>query len=303
MKSKILVLLAFIALGNAPALARQVDDIRADMAKHDYRAALQTISRRLPDAKSDPLARYELLMLRGEALVQSKQKSAALDAYRSAHAAVRRGGDLNQSLAARGMVELLGAGSGWMYKAPDGTTFDLIDPATRKAAAAAMLDEKLSALRPKIDRAAAADALGPIIELMPAIGGAMGLEYQATSDIAGLTPIVQNLGDRARSLITRELDRLMIRTAELEDVSNDFIILDREQVLGRRGLHSDEMQELQQMLPYLDRIEQTAAEGRRIHRNLGGTGESWDDILLRTSETESRARGVLSINAPLTGER
>lgn len=297
-----LVIVIVVIVGSV-SHGQQVDDIRAEMDQRDYRAALQTISRRLPDARSDPQARYDLLMLRGESLLQLKQKSAALDAFRSAHAAVRRGGDRNQSLAARGMIELLGTGSGWTYKDADGAVYDLIDPTTRKQAAAGMLAERLLSLSPKIDRAAAADALGPIIDLMPAIGAAMGLEYQATADVAKLTPIVQSLGERARSLITQELNRIANRTAELEDASNDFIVLDRDPVLGRRGLHSDETQELQAMLPYLDRIEQTAAEGRRINRNLGGSGESWDEILLRTSETESRVRGVLAINAPLTGDR
>jgi hypothetical protein len=295
---KTLVAIVLLVLSAASVNAQVIEDVHADLAAGDYRAALQKISKRLPESKANPSVRYQLLMARGEALVQLKQKSAALDAYRSALSAVRRDGDLNQSLAAQAMIQLLTAGAGWSYKSSDGATFDLIDRESRKKAAAAMLIDQLAKIRPKSERAAAADGLKPMIDLMPHLSAAMAIEYAASGNIQQTGEIIKPLGDHARLLLRREVDRIFLRTTELEDLSNDFIILEDNNIPGRRGLHSDEMQELRGFLTVLDTVTQTSEEGRRINRRLGGTGESWDEVLIAASEVESCVRGVISINAP-----
>jgi len=285
------LVILFLAVFVPAARAQGVEDVRLDVQRGDYRAALQKISRRLPEARDRPEVRYELLMLRGESLLQLKQKPSAIDAFRSALAAVGRDGDINQKLAARAMVDLLTAGPGWVYKSADGETFDLIAPEPRKQASAAMLVDRLATLRPKVTRAAEADALGPMVALMPEVEGAMALEFVATGHIAQVTELVHSLGDRARLLISKEVQRIANRSLELEDLSNDIFVLDDGRIPARRGLHSDELDELRQMLKTLDTITQTSEEGRRINRRIGGTGEAWDAILIQASEAESRQRG------------
>jgi hypothetical protein len=137
-----------------------------------------------------------------------------------------------------------------------------------------------------------------MIDLMPDVGALMALEFGATGGLEQMTPVIQSLGERSRELIGRELDRLAMRVNTIEDAANEMYFHDNTGIPTRRGLHSDEAEELLKMQDYLEQITQASEEGRRINRRLGGTGESWDEVLLRASEIRSRARAVVNSQGP-----
>src|SRR6478735_8599951 len=59
-------------------------DARADFDAKQYRPCLQKIADILHDGSVDPDARYDLLMLRGEASLQLRYTRPALDAFTAA---------------------------------------------------------------------------------------------------------------------------------------------------------------------------------------------------------------------------
>src|SRR6476620_7620440 len=73
-----------------------IDDIHKDMETAQYRAALQKISKLLVARTSgqDAGERYDLLMMRGECLLQLKQASAAEAAYNSASSVMKSQADV-----------------------------------------------------------------------------------------------------------------------------------------------------------------------------------------------------------------
>lgn len=276
---------------SACALADGADDVRAKAQSGDYRGALQLVNRRLAEARGNAELRYELLMLRGECLVQLRQKPAAIEAFRSASRAVSVDSDFEKTLAARAQVEVLTGSEGWTFRAA-GERVDIIDPQSRGKAMGVMFSERLLDLTPRIEKARDAAVLGPMIDLLPSIAGLMALEHGASGKTERTTPIFESFGERGRELITAELIRLEGRIGQLEDLANELIILRDGEIITRRGLHSNEQAELRDAVAYLDKIEQAADEGRRISRRLGGTGEKWDDIILTTGRLAGRIRAI-----------
>jgi hypothetical protein len=271
------------------------DDIRAELAAGNPRAALQTIARRLREPRLAPSQRYALLMLRGDALVRLRQRSGALDAFRSAlRSADAADADPPLVLDARAMVELFGSTNGWAYRSASGETFDLIESASRRSAVRAMFEDRLLAARSRVEAAKRAPTLGPMIDLLPELGALLALEHAGTGGTERSVPLLRGLGEHALDLIGRELQRLGERVDELEDLANEPVFFDRYAVPGRRGLHSNERRELVELIAYVERIVQSCEDGRRVNRQTGGTGEAWDDMILAAGRTQSWARSVLA---------
>lgn len=275
------------------ALGQSIEEIRADIDRHDYRAALLKIGKALPEARGDNLRRYDLLMARGEALLNLKQKLAALEAFRGASAAAGREAELHQSMAARAMVELLSESDGLAYRQKGAAAINIVDADSRKAAMAALFADRLAKEKSKIDAAAEAPTLVPMIELMPTLSGLMALEFAGTGALETMTPILKTLGSHSRGLMLREVDRMDMRISQIEDMSGELFWRDGDTVPLRRGIHSDEASELNRMVEELDKVTEASEEGRRIARQNKSNVDAWDELLLRASETRTRARYVL----------
>lgn len=275
------------------AFAQSIEEIRADLDQREYRAALLKIGKALPEARGDNPRRYQLLMIRGEALLNLKQKSAALEAFRGASAAAGREAELQQSMAARAMVELLSESDGLAYRPKAAAAINIVEAESRKAALAALFADRLTKEKSRIDAAAEAPTLVPMIELMPTLSGLMALEFAGTGALETMTPILKTLGSHGRGLMLREVDRMDTRISQIEDMAAELYWRENDVSPLRRGIHSDEAAELGRMVEELDRITDASEEGRRIARQVVSNVDSWDELLLRASETRTRARYVL----------
>lgn len=232
-------------------------------------------------------------MARGEALLNLKQKPAALEAFRGASAAAGREAELHQSMAARAMVELLSESDGLAYRQKGAAAINIVDADSRKAAMAALFADRLAKEKSKIDAAAEAPTLVPMIELMPTLSGLMALEFAGTGALETTTPILKTLGSHGRGLMLREVDRMDMRISQIEDMSSELYWRENDATPLRRGIHSDEAAELGRMVEELDKITDASEEGRHIARQVVSNVDAWDELLLRASETRTRARYVL----------
>ena len=302
---------ALVLLASSFVAAQQptIADAQADFDKGEYRPSLQKISSILnsPSAQPGTPQRYDLLMLRGECLLQLKEPVGAANSFDSAGLAIKGDGDVKKLSAARALAMLIRESPGMAYKpktrsASEGggasgaaEAINIVPPDSRKRALLAMLDDRIAALKPQIEQAAAGTSLVPMEKLLPALRDMYAIELTATGEAARTIPLAQTLGDRARELITAELDRIGKRTAELRDLANETTFSNEGRnngTIGNRGLTSPERDEIKSMAQTLMQIEKVAQEGRRINRRIGGTGQAWDEILAQTTECKEQAQAA-----------
>jgi hypothetical protein len=130
-------------------------------------------------------------------------------------------------------------------------------------------------------------------KLLPEMRDAYAIELASSGDSVQTMPMARALGERARDLITGELDRLSKRIAELRDLANEPTFSSEgrnDGTIGYRGLTSPERDELKSMAQELVKIERVAQEGRRINRRLGGDGQVWDAILAEVADAKDHAQ-------------
>jgi hypothetical protein len=230
-------------------------------------------------------------MLRGETLLRMKQPRLAQDAFSSAARVTRRDAQMADTAAARGMALLIAASPGMQYAPKDRSEpIDIVDPASRKQALAALYHDRLAAVQPKYDAAMKGSSLAPMVDLLPALSDLYALECAATGTSEHALPMGQAMGARARDLINAELARLGDAVARLEDQANEPTGSGPGgRWYSRRGLTSIEQGQLKDDAQYLDKIRQVAQQGRLLNRRFGGTGEIWDGIISESTDLRDRA--------------
>jgi hypothetical protein len=286
---------AVVFAAPAPAATPSFDDAKADFAAGQYQACLAKISRLLSPgiSKPDPMTRYDLLMLRGECMMQMKQPMMAADTYDSAYSTMKTQGDVQRAAAAKAMVVLIKASSAGTYKPRAATSngtdaIDIIAPESRQKAMLAMLDDRVKQLSPDIDKALKGTSLLPIQKLLPAVWDMYCLELAATGDTKQTLTLLQTLGEHARGLIGGELNRLGTRVQQLNDMAREPTLVSGSRAtgdsIGYRGLTSPERDELHKIADYLVNIRAVCEEGRRIAMRLGNNGEKWDRLLAECAD-------------------
>jgi hypothetical protein len=288
---------ASIVIAAAPAQP-SLADAQADFAAGQYQPCLAKISRLLSSRSfnSDPTDRYELLMLRGECLLQQRQSLVAVAAFDAASEAIKGQEDLPRVARAKAMTVLIRASPGLKYRSrssPTADELDIVAAEPRKAAMIAMTEDRIAELTPQVEKALKQTSLPPIQKLVPAVWEAYCLDLTASGATAGgaarTMPIVKSIGEHARGLIGSELRRLGARLDTLNDLAheptsgngNRVVLTDS---IGFRGLSSPERNELQEIAAYLTNIKTVCEEGRRINRRIGGSGEQWDALLAECAE-------------------
>src|SRR5687768_3744345 len=165
--AKFAILHTLIVLAaSVSAFAQQpsVDDVRGDVAKGDYRAALQKADKLLfsSSEKSVPAERYELLMLKGECQLQLKDRLGAISAFKSA---AKVAGDVNQLAAAQANALIIDRSSSGRYTPRYGAgkeSIEILPMDARKQAMAALQAELASQYKSQIEAALRAEQLPPI---------------------------------------------------------------------------------------------------------------------------------------------
>jgi hypothetical protein len=282
---------AFLATRTLAADSAAVQEARKFVQAKQYPDALKTISQALAISRpTDPSGdRYDLLMLRGECLIQSNQRLAAANAF---DMAVKSAPDHPGAAVARANALLVRASPSGKYipKTPGQQPIDISDADSRKLAFAAMRDDLRAALQPKLSAALAGTTLTPMMAVLPSLLDLANLEYASDGSLTKTSPDLVELGARARELMQAELRRISYEMNSLEEASNST------DMLNRRGLTSPQRQSLSETADYVRQIGETARNARQHARDLGFDGAPWEPIIADSDDLADRIHGILSVN-------
>jgi hypothetical protein len=281
-------LLASAQIGFAQTAAPTLQDAQKKLDAGQYQDALRIISPLLASAGDDNNVRYQLLMLRGEALLQLQQRLPAANAF---DVAVKFAPDAKAKAAARANALLLRASPDNKYvPKAGGEPIDILNPVSRKAAFVALRKDLLAAVTPKYTAALNSNSLVPMMNVLPSILDLAYLEFAADGSAPQTHNDLKAMGARARELMNGELRRIRYQLDALEAASNSTTDY------GRRGLTSDERAMVQNNIEYVTKIGQTARDARRRAQALGYEGAAWEPVIADCDDLVDRAQAMLSVS-------
>jgi hypothetical protein len=288
-------ILAVLTSASAPVLAQApssgFDEIRAAMAAGDYQAAQKQIDRQLFPTPTDPAARYELLMLKGECRLQLKDRAGASTAFKSAGKTAGSAAELAAARANALIVERSTSGRYVPRAGSGGEPIDIMAMDSRKRAMNELRGEMWSQYKPKVEAAARAEQLPPIEAAFTPLADIYCLELFANGQASDTEAVMKELGSRAYKLMQLEVTKCGSRVDFLNQLANSSGADARGWSTGRMGLTSQQRDEVKSMLAYLNKIGQRAIEYRGIAARLGGNEGKWEalvaDIVGLTAEAES----------------
>lgn len=264
-----------------------------------YRICLQQIGRILlaRNAGKD-YDNFGLLLLRGDCLLHLDDPATAKFAY----AAAAKSPIEKQAREARATVFLLQKSDGMTYRphgereARDG--INVASEQSRIAALRALLNDELRADEVDFQRAERADNLVPIQNALPKLADLYAVELTASGKAARIRPVLEAIGERARTLIERDLDLREQTIAALDRRANEPV----DTPAGgwwwggyaRRGLNTYDRRELRGLIDYLQRIEGTTRLGRELATYFDGDSKPWEPLIIRAVKAVSRAQDVLA---------
>jgi hypothetical protein len=265
-----------------------------------YRICLQQIARVLRSGNAARNHdRYDLLLLRGECLLGLEDPATARLAYEAA----AKSPVPDQAREGRATALLLQRSTKLTYlPRSDNDAQDGINVASKEGrtrALRALLASELRAGEPDFRRASSAENLVPIFDVLPRLADLYAVERTATGGDVKLRPILEAIGQRARTLIERELDLREQSIIALESRANQRI--DAPAVAGRwwwggdtrRGLYTPDRRELRDLIDYVQRVEEAAKLGQELAVSFDADAKLWDPLITRASKAVRYAQDVL----------
>ena len=280
----------------AQAQAREptpsIADMRAALERGDPRAALKMSSNALRlrgDAARgyDP---YELLMVRGEALLAVGLPLDAADAYEhAAHMAPR----LKERAAAHaeGLLALQvarraprAADEGANAPAPVQTAARSPlrpDPEARRRAMRELYQTLRPAVEAKVHAAVAGKTLPPLYSVLMPLIDLGSLELTADGTLEKSLPLLHELGEWASGVVAEELRRMDSEVTAVGEAGE--------------ALHAKQRKALEEMKVTLCRLEPVTREGRQLAELLNERDafEVWKEMSERTSDMYVRVESLL----------
>ena len=284
-----------VVIGMLPCIgaAQAVQQAQQLMADGKQAEAVRFIDQQLVQRGGEKTGdeRYQLLMLKGEALIQSNKTSMAATAFDQARRAAPDG---RAAAIAGANVLLVRASPGNRYapKKPGAEPIDIVRPESRPAAFDALRDDMATVAKPKIARAAQGKSLAPAMELLPNVFDIASLELASKGSIDETRADVASMGEHARVLMRAQMDLCQRRINTLGDMA--FSVQEGD----RRGLQSNEVKELTPMIAELRRIEKTARDVRRRAQELGNPGAAWEQIAIDAADLADAAERIAEAGAP-----
>jgi hypothetical protein len=277
--------------GGMPTMA----DLEAMYAAGDYRACVQSIAQVANTRGFDPKT---LALLRAECLMGLKDKPEALRWYKIA------ADSPDATIAAKGrsgmlLVQAVGEGESYtprQQRVPE--PHPISTPDGRRQAMLALSQDMLAELNPKLEAAARAPTLAPLIELAPRLIDAAALELAATGKTAKIGPILTRQRDHALTLVEAALAEEQRVVQTIGDKADQMV----QSVVGpywwqqgtvRRGLYSDDRAALRRVLDYSQQIESFCDKARHAAVDLQRDPTPWVQACERARSVHSKAQAVL----------
>lgn len=199
----------------APAVPSQtglpsLQDVRKEFDAGSYRDVLRDLTR-LRDSRewsSGLVDHYDLLMLRGQTFLRLKMPGPAQQAFAGAAKETR---DKKKSAAAETLALLVKRSIALKYtpkpanKDDKPSAIDIVNPAGRKEALAALLKDEMKAAHAKLEAASQADSLVPILKAAPILAQLRKTELGVTGETAWTKDFAAGLAKHSHELMANAL--------------------------------------------------------------------------------------------------
>ena len=283
----------------------QIDTLFAD---GDYPQALRQIGLAL-SARGDMAAlydRHDLLVLKGETHLRLKNPAAAADAFDEA---ARWTKDETKASVDRATAELFRRSKAGKYVPaakkgePAPQPIDVIDPAARKAAFAALFEQT----RPRVAAAAKAarqsNKLPVMYQALVTVRDLQALEVAATGEHFASAEIAADLGSRAVALMGRAVAERE-RTVTALEQSSAQVVQDVVFAGGRaepvasgpRGLTRDETRRLRQIADDCGRVGRLAGDLRKMYEPGPDEADALRKLRDDADAVATRARELANVD-------
>lgn len=290
----------------APEPLPTADEIHKLYDDKEYQAVLQKLVRvlQLKGQAAQAYDRVDLLMIRGESLLQLKQQAAAIEAFDSAFKeatapqqnTVRKPEQVAQ---VRATNLLMHQAHSFAYtpkhldagQAPG--PISLLDLAQRDAAFKSLLFDQLTELDPKVKSATRGTTMGPIIQLIRSLGDVRAVELTVTKATKQTDALFVTMADRALTLMDAEVDRLApaeqtISRAAHQKSQHTLVQRDgKGNVVGQtttvtvRGLYTNDTRDLKQIVSTCQQIASASHDFQAVT-----TGKQATDFNTLTTKAE-----------------
>jgi hypothetical protein len=281
---------AAVVLGLLLCVFVRADQLEAQklLDEGKYSEAVAKADVELRNRNITPEDQYSLLMLKGEAALRAGQKPLATSSFNAAaRAATNRKDAISaaaNSLVAQRMVQGV--------VTIDDQSYPIATLEQRKVAMQKMADEIMTKDARNLKTALEARTLGPIIDVAPAVWNMCVLEMEATGgNSQNAEPVARSLGKQSQDLIAVELRRLQ---RDLDYTEQNAYELYTWTGWTARGLTPAQRQNLQETVPYVNRILRTVLNARRVAIVLGGDIGSWDRLAAECDDLSHRLDIVLT---------
>ncbi len=294
-----------------PATGTAVDappmtELQNELDQKQYPAAVKTASKLL--AMRGPAAagfsRFQVTMLKGEAQVGMKSMSAAAATFKSA---LKETKDPHELALATWTGELFARAKGTTYvpktigAGTDKTgPIDLMDHDRRKDAFAAMLDDDLSALSPKLKAAVVSQNLTQIWPVLEQVVGLDQLDVIAYGNDDKTTQVSNSLLDHSRNLLTNALKGMWSRVDDIDKHANyvtntpSTVVINGQYVTQniskKNGLSGQNRRDLGDDITTCQKIHDAA----EVFMPLAKSDKDWGAILNDADRVAGRASDVLN---------
>lgn len=296
------------APASKPALPTQEDIQKAFDAK-DYAGVLEKLGRVLPlkgDAAA-PYDRYELLILKGESHLRLKQLKSAGDAFA---AAAKETKEDDKAAIARATQRVLREAKGTEVRrhvpkrGEKLVSADLIDPDHRADAFKIVYDDLRTVAQPKVKAALRSESLQQIDDALKSIADLRDLEIASSGGDTENLATQQELSERGKHLIEKELGRMQKDVADIRDNANQIVrekIIESTSLTGRnpdstsvmtvrRGISKEDRVHLETIMADCKRAIETS---KALARATGGTEEDADKLVEQAKDIGRVAERVL----------
>ncbi len=189
------------------------DDLKKLYDDKQYKELIPKLSKALAlhGTAADGYDRYQLYLMKGEASLQTKSKSAAVEAFKQAAKATT---DKDQVSTAAADALLAAQASGTMtYTPKTGAAkgdkpepIDILDPDSRKSAFDALEHDMLARAKPKVEAAKRSTNLPQIMEAARGLADIRPVEFAADGGDGDVSALLGDLGNRVCKLLDDDMD-------------------------------------------------------------------------------------------------
>lgn len=297
------LLLAVSSLARAqpaqpPATQEELEGMLADKK---YPEVLKEAARVL-GLKGTAAGKYDrckVFMIRGEAALQLKQQTLAVDSFASA---AREGTDAMDIAVARTSEALIRKSRGFVYTPKASKErgkvqpIELLDVEKRKDAFAALFEDEWTAAGGKVEALKRKQGLSSIMEAVKLVATVAPFEQAATGSVTQTRKSLTELGDSARTQMEDFLTQQSKRVDEISKQANRKI--KRDDGYDLQGLDSRMVADLKDVIATCLKI---APAARELADATGVDGAKFSSVVTDAEQLGKRADETL--NADYTGYR